>query len=159
MRLWLLNTKLGCFTFICLISPIIILKLKPELNSSSSSISISDIESFGFQSKNSSFRTKLIYKRLKSHSRMYDHVRIECNISQPLNIQLENEFIEISKTLSLFQQKIISYPNEHFQGRGIVLTGGSTQLRYIKVNIKLIELSGTQLPVQVNRIRILYYFK
>jgi hypothetical protein len=47
---------------------------------------------------------------------------------------------------------MISYPDEYFHGRGIVLTVGPNQLDFAEVNLKMIERSGTRLGVQVNKI-------
>ncbi|CAF4331056.1 unnamed protein product, partial [Rotaria sordida] len=47
------------------------------------------------------------------------------------------------------REQIVPYPEEYFEGRGIVLTVGFAQASSEKVTLKMIELSGTQLPVQI----------
>jgi len=157
MKRWPLIKKICYLNIICLLVIIIILKLEPKSTSSSSSVSSLVINSLNSHSIKSSFRDKLINERLETHARMYNNTSSKCNISQPLYKELEDEFIEISKTLISLRQQIVSYPSEHFHGRGIVLTAGASQLRYAKVNVKMIELSGTRLPVQVNIIISLYH--
>ncbi len=101
---------------------------------------------------NSSFRNELIHQRLTSYSLIYENSSRECNISTPLTAEQNESFLDISKSLDSLRQQIIPYPDEYFHGRGIVLTVGLQQMRLAKTNLKMIELTNTQLPVQVNRI-------
>jgi hypothetical protein len=55
----------------------------------------------------------------------------------------------MSDSLQIFRKRIVPYPNNHFYGRGIVLTAGTNQIKYAKVNLKMMELTGTKLPIQV----------
>jgi hypothetical protein len=87
---------------------------------------------------------------------MYDNSPRECNITVPLNKERLDALSNISKLLISLRQQIVPYPNEYFHGRGIVLTVGQNQLGLAKVNLKMIELSGTRLPVQVNIVVFLY---
>jgi hypothetical protein len=87
---------------------------------------------------------------------MYENSSYECDISTPLTTQQNRSFSAISKSLNSLRQQIVPYPNEYFHGRGIVLTLGLTQLKYAKANLKMLELSNTRLPVQVNRIMSKY---
>jgi len=80
----------------------------------------------------------------------------ECNTSEPLDIEQKDAFFAISKFLNSFRQQMVPYPNEYFHGRGIVLTVGPSQLTFARVNLKMIEFSGTRLPVQVNIIVSIY---
>ncbi|CAF0930915.1 unnamed protein product [Rotaria sordida] len=80
---------------------------------------------------------------------MYDNATHACKIMKSLNQEQEYAFSTISKLLITLRQQIIPYPNEYFHGRGIVLTVGPHQLALAKVNLKMIEHSGTQLHVQI----------
>jgi hypothetical protein len=101
---------------------------------------------------NSSFRNELINERLESYAKMYNTSLVGCDNAQPSNAKQEQDLSAISELLSNLRQQMIPYPNEYFHGRGIVLTVGPQQLKFTKVNLKMIERSGTQLPVQVNLI-------
>ncbi|CAF4625962.1 unnamed protein product, partial [Rotaria sp. Silwood1] len=68
---------------------------------------------------------------------------------RPLNEEHEQDFPIISKLLVTLRQQIVPYQNEYFHGRGIVLTVGPSQLELARVNLKMIEHSGTQLNVQI----------
>ena len=100
---------------------------------------------------NSSFRNELIQQRLRSYFSVYENSSHECDLSRPLNAEQNHSFAIVLKTLDSLRQKIVPYPNEYFQGRGIVLTIGSRQVQHAKANLKMIQLSNTRLPVQVNR--------
>ncbi len=143
---------------LCLLLVIIILtkesknittSLFPVVNLSNSSSS-PIINSLISPSINLSFKDELINKRLTSYSQMYDNSSRECNTSRPLNDAQRDGFSAISELLISLRQQIIPYPNNYFYGRGIVLTVGPAQLKFAKVNLKMIEFSGTRLPVQVN---------
>ena len=97
-----------------------------------------------------SFKNELINERLASHSQLYNNSMIGCNNALPLPAGHHKLFSALSTVLIKFRGQMVSYPNEYFQGRGIVLTVGREQFKYAKVNLKMIEHSGTRLPVQVN---------
>ncbi len=101
---------------------------------------------------NSLFRNELIHQRLTSYSLIYENSSRECDISTPLTAKQNESFLVISKLLDSLRQQIVPYPDEYFHGRGIVLTVGLRQMRLVKTNLKMIELTNTRLPVQVNRI-------
>lgn len=63
---------------------------------------------------------------------------------RPLNIDVASEM------LHTLRPDVISYPVGYFRGRGIVLSVGPSQISFAKVNLKMIEHTGTQLPVQVD---------
>ncbi|CAF5182335.1 unnamed protein product [Rotaria magnacalcarata] len=94
------------------------------------------------------FRNQLITERLASYSQFYNNSLGICNIKNSLNAEQENAFPRISKLLIALRQQIATYPNQYFNGRGIVLTVGSSQLKLARVNLKMIELTHTRLPVQ-----------
>ncbi|CAF3574084.1 unnamed protein product [Rotaria socialis] len=98
---------------------------------------------------NSSFKDKLIKERLASYSKAYDNAPREYNALKPLDQDQANGFSAISKLLITLRQQMVPYPNDYFQGRGIVLTVGKSQLQFAEVNLKMIEVSGTQLDVQI----------
>ncbi|CAF3598061.1 unnamed protein product, partial [Rotaria sp. Silwood2] len=79
---------------------------------------------------------------------MYDNAPSKCNTTSSLNTQREHHFPNISKLLITLRQQMILYPNEYFHGRGIVLSVGHYQLPFARVNLKMIEHSGTKLHVQ-----------
>ncbi|CAF1119506.1 unnamed protein product [Rotaria sp. Silwood1] len=99
---------------------------------------------------NASFKDELINEHLASYSRMYDSASRGCNTTRSLNKEQEQNFPIISKLLITLSQQIVPYPNEYFHGRGIVLTVGPLQLTLARVNLRMIEHSGSQLNVQVN---------
>ena len=95
------------------------------------------------------FRKQLITERLASYSQFYNNSLGICNMKNSLNAEQEKNFPLISKLLVKLRQQIAAYPNQYFNGRGIILTVGSSQLKLTRVNLKMIELSHTRLPVQV----------
>ncbi|CAF3029877.1 unnamed protein product, partial [Rotaria sp. Silwood2] len=97
---------------------------------------------------NASFKNELINKHLATYSRMYDNAPRYCNTTRSLNKEQEQVFSRISKLLAILREQVVPYSNEYFHGRGIVLSVGSGQLALAKVNLKMIEHSGTQLNVQ-----------
>jgi len=140
--------KASCYVnIICLFFIILILKLEPKSTPSSS---VPVLNSLTTRSISSSFRNELINERLTSYSRVYDNLLRECNTSETLNDERKSGFSAISKLLISLRQQIVPYPNEYFYGRGIVLTVGPSQLQLARVNLKMIEFSGTRLSVQVN---------
>ncbi len=138
---------------ICLFLIILILKWEP-IKTPFSSIPV--VKSLTARSISLSFRDELINERSTSYSRIYDNSLRECNISEPLDIERKDAFFAISKFLNSFRQQMVPYPNEYFHGRGIVLTVGPSQLTFARANLKMIEFSGTRLPVQVNIIVSIY---
>jgi hypothetical protein len=80
---------------------------------------------------------------------VYEESVDECNTTNPLTNGEKHAFDIISVKLVTLRNQMISYPNEYFHGRGIVLTTGQRQLKFAKVNLKMLELTGTRLPVQV----------
>ena len=95
------------------------------------------------------FRQELIKERLKSHSRVYNRKKIGCVTDRTLSADEESNFDQISRSLVRFAGERVSYSRKHFHGRGIVLTVGRAQLRYLRVNLKMMELTRTRLRVQV----------
>ena len=87
-----------------------------------------------------------------NHPHTYNNSLDQCDIGKPLTDEEKSAFQTISDTLITLRTRMIPYPNEYFQGRGIVLTTGSEQLDFAKINLKMLELTGTQLPVQVTNI-------
>jgi hypothetical protein len=122
------------------------LAVNPPTSSQSLFINLSNSSS-----TNSSFRNELINQRLRSYFLMYENSSQECKISIPLTNKQNQSYSAILKSLDSLRQQIVPYPNEYFYGRGIVLTVGLKQLKYAKANLKMLELSNTRLPVQVNR--------
>ncbi|CAF2443998.1 unnamed protein product [Rotaria sp. Silwood2] len=55
----------------------------------------------------------------------------------------------MAQLLHTLRQQVVPYPNDHFSGRGIVLTVGFNQLKFLKVNLKMIELTATKLSIQI----------
>ncbi|CAF4327076.1 unnamed protein product, partial [Rotaria sordida] len=94
------------------------------------------------------FRQELIRRHLASHSRFYDYSAGICNITDNLPRERPRILVNISELLIKLREQIVPYPEEYFEGRGIVLTVGFAQASSEKVTLKMIELSGTQLPVQ-----------
>jgi hypothetical protein len=74
----------------------------------------------------------------------------------------KHDFRKMSDLLQAFRKQIVPYPNDYFHGRGIVLTAGRNQMKFAKVNLKMIELTRTKLSVQVQMIYsifLLYAFE
>lgn len=92
------------------------------------------------QAIQTSFKEKLIEQYLKNHFETYASSVQRCNETRQF----------LSDMLKLHEQ-MISYPNEYFYGRGIVLTVRIFQLKFTKINLKMMELSNTRLPVEVMR--------
>ncbi|CAF4501389.1 unnamed protein product, partial [Rotaria sp. Silwood2] len=107
------------------------------------------VDSSVLQLSNALFRDELINEHLASYSRMYDNAPSKCNTTSSLNTQGEHHFLPISKLLITLRQQMILYPNEYFHGLGIVLSVGHYQLPLARVNLKMIEHSGTKLHVQI----------
>ena len=96
-----------------------------------------------------SFREELINERLKSHSNVYDKTEIGCLTNRSLSADEQINFDEISQSLIELRGEMVPYPQNHFHGQGIVLTVGLVQMTYLRVNLKMMELTRTRLPVQV----------
>ncbi|CAF4043862.1 unnamed protein product [Rotaria sordida] len=100
-------------------------------------------------SLNINFKRQLFNERLSSYNLFYDNSLSSCNTTRSLSEDQQRHFHGISQLLQIFQQKIVPYPNNHFYGRGIVLTVGPSQLKFAEVNLKMIELTATKLPIQI----------
>ncbi|UJR25050.1 hypothetical protein I4U23_006410 [Adineta vaga] len=98
---------------------------------------------------NLSFKEQLITEHLISYSQFYNKSSPECNTKESLNNPHEQHLNATSLILSQLREQIVPYPNDYFHDRGIVLTVGEHQLSLVKVNLKMIEHSATQLPVQI----------
>ncbi len=105
-----------------------------------------------------SFRHERINQLLASYSRMYEHSLDECNKTKSLTDSEKNAFDTISIKLLTLRSQIIPYPKEYFHGRGIVFTTGKRQIKFARVNLKLLELTGTRLPIQVIYTILYFYF-
>ncbi|CAF5099847.1 unnamed protein product, partial [Rotaria sp. Silwood1] len=73
----------------------------------------------------------------------------QCKTTYSLSADQKLAFRKISYQLITLRTQIIPYPREYFHGRGIVLTTGLVQLKFAKVNLRMLELTGTSLPVQI----------
>lgn len=99
------------------------------------------------------FKQRLLDERLISYSVQYPDFFPVCNkTGKPLNDRKKRSMQKIFELLQSYPKQIIPYPTDYFCGRGIVLTTGAQQLKYARVNLKMLELSGTKLPVQVRPI-------
>jgi hypothetical protein len=96
-----------------------------------------------------SFKQQLFNEHLSTYKILYNNLLPVCNTTNSLNTDQQRDFHRMSELLKTFRQQIIPYPNNYFYGRGIVLSVGPNQLKYAKVNLKMIELTLTRLPVQV----------
>ncbi len=138
--------KIICFlNIIFLVVIIIYTNRKSETNSFPPLV----ISSRTSPSTNISFHDERINQLLGSYSHVYEESVDECNTTNPLTNGEKHAFDIISVKLVTLRNQMISYPNEYFHGRGIVLTTGQRQLKFAKVNLKMLELTGTRLPVQV----------
>ena len=100
-------------------------------------------------SKDPYFKQQLFNERLSSYNQVYNDSLPVCNTTNLLTDNQKHDFQKMSELLQTFRKQIVSYPNEYFYNRGIVLTAGPRQIKFAKVNLKMIELTGTKLPVQV----------
>jgi len=98
------------------------------------------------------FKRKLFSERLSSYNVLYNDSFPVCNNTNLLDGDQKRDFLRMSELLQTFRKQIVPYPNNYFYGRGIVLTAGPNQIKFAKVNLKMIELSRTKLPVQVRLI-------
>ena len=97
----------------------------------------------------SPFQKELISQCLFNHRRLYENSSSVCQTARAENDEQNRIFHELLESLNSLRQQIVPYPNDYFHGRGVVLTVGQSQLRFARVNLKMLELSGTRLPVQV----------
>jgi hypothetical protein len=95
------------------------------------------------------FIQQLFEERLASYYLRYDHLLPVCNTTNTLTDQQKDDFHKMSDLLRTFRKQIVSYPVDYFNGRGIVLTAGNQQIKFTRVNLKMIEITQTKLPVQV----------
>ncbi|CAF3863785.1 unnamed protein product [Rotaria magnacalcarata] len=72
-----------------------------------------------------------------------------CNITNGINREQPRILFNVSEILVKLRGQVVPFPEETFEGRGIVLTVGFAQASNEKVSLKMIELSGTKLPVQI----------
>ena len=91
----------------------------------------------------------LVIERMATHRRFYDGSPTGCNTNPALTSELQQNFESITQFLIESRQTIIPYAKDYFVGKGIVLTVGRSQIFLAKINVKLMELTGTRLPVQV----------
>ncbi len=96
-----------------------------------------------------SFKQQLFHERLSSYNLLYNDSLSVCNKTKSLTNNQSRAFDTMSELLQRFRKRIVPYPNNHFYGRGIVLTAGPKQLKFAKLNLKMMELAETKLPVQV----------
>lgn len=105
-----------------------------------------------FYKTSEKFRRKLIKEHLKSYSTIYDDKRNICKDKNDLDADKKSEFAQISQIFQEIRRQVPEYPKSHFFGRGIVLTGGSVQFSFMKINLKMIQLTSTRLPIEVESI-------
>ena len=98
----------------------------------------------------SPFQRELISQCLLNHRRLYENSSSICETARAKDDEQNRNFNDVLKSLNSLRQQIVPYPNDYFHGRGVVLTVGQSQLPFARVNLKMLEFSGTQLPVQVN---------
>ena len=98
----------------------------------------------------SPFQKELISQCLFNHRRLYENSSSICETARAKDDEQNRNFNDVLKSLNSLRQQIVPYPNDYFHGRGVVLTVGQSQLPFARVNLKMLEFSGTQLPVQVN---------
>jgi hypothetical protein len=98
------------------------------------------------------FKQELFNERLTSYNLRYNNFLPICNKKNTLNESEKHAYQTMSQLLQTFRTQIKPYPNDYFNGRGIVLTVGHSQLKYAKVNLKMMELTKTKLSVQVGLI-------
>ncbi len=98
------------------------------------------------------FKQQLFNERLTSYNLRYTNFLPVCNKTNTLNESEKHAYQTMSQLLQTFRTQIKPYPNDYFNGRGIVLTAGRNQLKFAKVNLKMIELTKTKLSVQVGSI-------
>ncbi len=103
-----------------------------------------------FNVNHKSFKQQLFDDRLASYNLFYnDSLPICSDQTNSLNNDQKTDWQKMSELLKTFRNHTVPYPTDHFYGRGIVLTAGTNQIKYAKVNLKMIELTRTNLSVQV----------
>ena len=126
---------------------LVIVILLRNMNSKTNSFVIN---SKALQSRKSTFRDEQINELLIRQTYMKVGLSDGCHVSEPLTDDQKDNFQKVSNELAKLRALIAPYPNDYFHGRGIVLTVGLGQLKFAKVNLKMLQLSGTRLPIQVN---------
>ncbi|CAF4352343.1 unnamed protein product [Rotaria socialis] len=94
------------------------------------------------------FRKELIRQFLASHSRFYGYSADACNVTNGVNREQPRILFNVSELLAKLPQQVVPFPEAIFEGQGIVFIVGYAQASIEKVSLKMIELSGTKLPVQ-----------
>lgn len=103
------------------------------------------------------FKQQLFKQRLLSYNLVYNSPNSVCNYNKSsLNESQTDLFNKIPLLLQLYRRHIPRYPKDYFQSRGIVLTVGRQQIKYAKINLKLMELTGTKLPIEVLFLHFIY---
>ena len=96
------------------------------------------------------FQNERTNQLLSSYEQFYNDSGKACKSNEPLTEEQTDAFNTISTKLLTLRTELIEYPAEYFHGRGIVLTAGKRQLKFAKINLRMLEVSGTRLPVQVH---------
>jgi hypothetical protein len=92
----------------------------------------------------------LVNNRLKSYTQFFGESSPLCNTTEASPNGLQQHLSKTLQVLTQFRQQALPlYPEDYFNGRGIVLTAGILQIAQSKVNLKMMERTGTRLPVQV----------
>jgi hypothetical protein len=102
-------------------------------------------------------KQELFNQRLSSYNLLYNDSLPVCNKTKFWLNYRNRAFHKMSELLQTFRKQIVPYPNDRFYGRGIVLTAGPNQIKFTKVNLKLIELTKTKLSVQVRFIYLVIF--
>lgn len=101
----------------------------------------------------SHYNTKFQHERtnqlLHSYEQFYADSGKACQRNESLTEEQISAFDNISAKLPVLRTELIEYPAEYFHGRGIVLSAGRKQLKFARINLRILEASGTRLPVQV----------
>ena len=99
----------------------------------------------------SDFLNAIADQRFATYSKRYESGNFKCSFNNSKN-NTEDEAVlkTIADRLKSSSKLIVPFPLKHYSGRGIVFTIGSAQIKYAKVNLKMIEFSSSKLPVEVN---------
>ena len=92
---------------------------------------------------------KGIQRLLNTHSLAYNNDQTVCQSNGELNEKDEELLIKVEELLPQLKEKIIPYPHEYYQGRGIVLTVGPNQLLHTRFNLRILQWSETKLNIEV----------
>ena len=95
------------------------------------------------------FERNRIDELLKSYFNRYENSDNDNRLAYPLSDEEEQLFTSMTMKLANLRTKLIPYPSEAFHARGIVLSVGRQQIRYAKINLRMLEVTGSRLPVQV----------